>query len=53
MQTNQIQVTEIVPTFFAASGLTEYDSTTLIPQGYTLQGDNCHVSLFYILNLLF
>ena len=43
MQTSQIQVTEIVPTFFAAVGLTEYDSATIVPNGYTLQGDNCHV----------
>jgi hypothetical protein len=38
-----VDVTEVVPTFFAQSGLSEYDSTTIKPNGYTLQGDNCHV----------
>lgn len=50
MQSHQVDVT--VPTFFAQSGLSEYHSHSITPVGYSLQGDNCHVSsLYYFLFL--
>jgi hypothetical protein len=38
-----IQVAEVVPTFFANSGLSEYEDK-ITPHGYTIQGDTMQVT---------
>lgn len=50
-----IQVAEIVPTFLADSGLSEYDDH-LTPNGYTIQGDTMQVanlSFIFVAFLMF